>query len=75
MFGQKQRQIGIYYFYHLSEIKDNKALQEFQKSLSKVEKVYCDENMSYGSVFQEKATMEKLIFTNLVESLNSRSKK
>ena len=26
--------------------------------------------MSYDSVFQEKATMEKSIFTNLVESLN-----
>ena len=27
--------------------------------------------MSYGSIFQEKATMTKSIFTNFVESLNS----
>ena len=60
-----------HYFYHLSEKKDNKALQEFQKSLPNIQTVYCDGNMSYNSIFKEKATMEKSVFTNLVESLNS----
>ena len=60
-----------HYFYHLSERKNNKALIEFKKSLPDVSIVYCDGNMSYGSVFGEKATMKKSIFTNLVESLNS----
>ena len=60
-----------HYFYHLSEKKNNEALIKFQNSLPEVEKVYCDGNMSYGSVFGTKATMEKSVFTNLVESLNS----
>ncbi|MBL0707829.1 MAG: hypothetical protein JJW00_02160 [Sulfurimonas sp.] len=51
--------------------KNNKALREFQKSLPDVTKVYCDGNMSYGSIFGSKATLEKSVFINLVESLNS----
>ena len=60
-----------HYFYHLSERKNNEALIKFKKSLPEIEKVYCDGNMSYGSVFGSKATLEKSVFTNLIESLNS----
>ncbi|EJF07153.1 transposase, IS1 family, partial [Thiovulum sp. ES] len=60
-----------HYFYHLSEKKDNKALLEFKEKLPNVEIVFCDENVSYNSVFGDKATMKKSVFTNLVESLNS----
>ena len=60
-----------HYFYHLSKKKDNEALRTFKESLPNISKVYCDGNMSYGSVYKGKATMEKSVFTNLVESLNS----
>ncbi len=60
-----------HYFYHLSRKKNNEALQEFEKSLPEVAQIYCDGNMSYSSVFGSKATMEKSVYTNLIESLNS----
>ena len=60
-----------YYFYHLSRKKDNNALIAFQKTLPEINKVYCDGNMSYSSIFGEKATMQKSVVTNLIESLNS----
>ncbi|MEA3228680.1 MAG: IS1 family transposase [Campylobacterota bacterium] len=62
---------SLIYLYHLSKRKNNEALEEFCESLPDVPKVYCDGNMSYGSVFGEKATLEKSVFTNLIESLNS----
>jgi IS1 family transposase len=55
----------------LSKKKDNKALQEFKEKLPDTEMVFCDGNASYKSAFGEKATMQKSVFTNLVESLNS----
>jgi len=60
-----------HYFYHLSKKKDNKALIEFNKQLPEVEKVYCDGNVSYNSIYGDKATMKKSVFTNKIESLNS----
>ena len=60
-----------HYYYHLSEKKDNNALEKFSKSIPEIDKVYCDGNMSYKSIFGDKATMQKSVFTNLVESLNS----
>ncbi|EJF05983.1 hypothetical protein ThvES_00019520 [Thiovulum sp. ES] len=49
-----------HYFYHLSEKKDNKALLEFKEKLPNVEIVFCDGNVSYNSVFVDKATMKKI---------------
>jgi IS1 family transposase len=60
-----------HYYYHLSKKKDNKALIEFKKQLPEVKKVYCDGNISYNSIFGDKATMKKSVFTNLIESLNN----
>ena len=59
------------FYYHLSRRKDNNALIKFKENLPEVDKVYCDGNMTYSSIFGDKATMKKSVYTNLIESLNS----
>ena len=60
-----------FYFYHVSSKKNSKELLKFSFELPKVNKVYCDGNLAYNSVYGNKATMEKSKFTNIVENVNS----
>ena len=60
-----------HHYYYLSKKKDNTALIEFNKQLPQVNLIYCDGNISYNSIFGDKATMQKSVFTNQIESLNN----
>jgi IS1 family transposase len=62
---------SVNFFYHLSDRKNAQALKDFNESLPEVDTVYCDGNMSYNSVFGDRATMQKSKVTNIIENLNS----
>ena len=61
-----------FYFYHISKKRNAEELLNFELKLPNVDKVYCDGNLSYGSVYGlEVASMQKSKFTNIVENVNS----
>jgi IS1 family transposase len=60
-----------FYYYHLSHRKTVNELFEFNLHLPNVNRVYADENFSYGNVYGGKAIQKKSVKTNIIENLNS----
>ena len=61
-----------FYFYHVSKFKSAEELLNFELMLPKVDKIYCDGNLAYNTVYGNKIpTMQKSKFTNIVENVNS----
>jgi len=60
-----------FYFYHLSKRKTVDELFDFNLSLPKVNRVYCDENFAYQNIYGNKAIQKKSKITNVIENLNS----
>ena len=60
-----------YYFYRLCEHRNTEELFEFDLTLPKVKKVYCDEAFTYDKMYANQAIQKKGAMTNRIENLNS----
>jgi IS1 family transposase len=61
-----------FYVYHVSKSKSAAELLNFDLTLPDTDKVYCDGNLAYDSVYGSVvASMKKSKFTNIVENVNS----